>query len=112
MRRTFQYSQRWGVPVIQHAQDLVLSASGVMHEGEWSTRLGLPGIPGAAEDLMVARDLLLLEETGGRYHVAHISTARSLELVRQAKRRGLAVTCEVTPHHLALTDQAVADSGF
>jgi dihydroorotase len=83
-----------------------------MHEGEFSTRLGLRGIPGASEDLMVARDLLLLEETGGRYHVLHVSTARSLELVRQAKQRGLEVTCETTPHHLLLTDQTVADSGL
>jgi dihydroorotase len=83
-----------------------------MHEGEWSTRLGLAGIPGAAEDVMVARDLLLLAETGGRYHVAHLSTAGSLDLVRAAKARGLPVTCEVTPHHLLLTDRAVADTGF
>jgi len=112
MRRALLYAQHFGVPVIQHAQDLELSGAGVMHEGEWSTRLGLPGIPGLAEDAMVGRDLMLLEETGGRYHVAHLSTARSLDLVRAAKRRGLGATCEVTPHHLALTDQAVADSGF
>jgi dihydroorotase len=112
MRRALLYAQHFGVPVVQHAQDLDLSANGVMHEGEWSTRLGLPGIPGLAEDLMVARDLMLLEETGGRYHVAHLSTARSLDLVRRAKRRGLPVTCEVTPHHLLLTDQAVGESGF
>ena len=83
-----------------------------MHEGEWSTRLGLPGIPALAEDVMVARDLLLVEETGGRYHVAHLSTARSLEMVRDAKRRGLPVTCEVTPHHLLLTDEDVVETGF
>jgi dihydroorotase len=112
MRRALLYVQHFGVPVIQHAQDLDLSAAGVMHEGSWSTRLGLPGMPGAAEDVMVARDLRLLAETGGRYHVAHLSTARSLEMVRQAKRDGLAVTCEVTPHHLVLTDREVADSGF
>ncbi len=98
--------------MIQHAEDLAVTGPGVMHEGEWSTRLGLPGIPGLSEDLNVGRDLLLLEETGGRYHVAHLSTARSLELVREAKRRGLPVTCEVTPHHLLLTDKAVADRGF
>jgi dihydroorotase len=112
MRRALLYARHFGVPVIQHAQDLELSGAGVMHEGEWSTRLGLPGIPGLAEDTMVGRDLLLLEETGGRYHVAHLSTATSLEMVRAAKRRGLGATCEVTPHHLALTDQAVADSEF
>jgi dihydroorotase len=112
MRRALLYAQHFGVPVVQHAEDLHLSGKGVMHEGEWSTRLGLPGIPALAEDLMVARDLLLLEDTGGRYHVAHLSTARSLDLVRRAKRRGLPVTCEVTPHHLLLTDRAVADSGY
>jgi len=112
MRRALLYAQHFGVAVIQHAEDLHLSGKGVMHEGEWSTRLGLAGIPALAEDLMVARDLLLLEDTGGRYHVAHLSTARSLELVREAKRRGLPVTCEVTPHHLLLTDRAVAETAF
>jgi dihydroorotase len=112
MRRALLYAQHFGLPVVQHAEDLALTGQGVMHEGEWSARLGLPGIPGLAEDLMVARDLLLLEETGGRYHVAHLSTGRSLDLVRRAKLRGLAVTCEVTPHHLLLTDRAVAESGF
>ena len=112
MRRALLYARHFDVPVIQHAEDLDLGTDGVMHEGEWSTRLGLPGLPGAAEDLMVARDLRLLEETGGRYHVAHLSTARSLEMVREAKAKGLAVTCEVTPHHLLLTDREVHDSGF
>jgi dihydroorotase len=112
MRRALLYAQHYGLPVIQHAEDLHLAAGGVMHEGEWSTRLGLPGLPGAAEDVMVARDLLLLEETGGRYHVAHLSTARTLELVRRAKERGLGVTCEVTPHHLLLTDEEVWKSQF
>ena len=112
MRRALLYAAHFGAPVVQHAEDLALSADGVMHEGEWSTRLGLAGIPGAAEDVMVARDLLLLAETGGRYHVAHLSTAASLDLVRAAKARGLPVTCEVTPHHLLLTDRAVADTGF
>jgi dihydroorotase len=112
MRRALLYAAHFGAAVIQHAEELALTGPGVMHEGEWSTRLGLPGIPGLSEDLNVGRDLLLLEQTGGRYHVAHLSTARSLELVREAKRRGLPVTCEVTPHHLLLTDQAVADRGF
>ncbi len=112
MRRALLYAQHFGIPVIQHAQDLDLSRDGVMHEGEWSTRLGLPGIPGSAEDVMVARDLILTEDTGGRYHVAHLSTGRALDMVRGAKARGLAVTCEVTPHHLLLTDKAVADTGF
>jgi dihydroorotase len=109
MRRALLYARHFDVPIVQHAQDLDLTGQGVMHEGEWSARLGLPGIPGLAEDVMVGRDLLLLEETGGRYHVAHLSTARSLELVRAAKERGLRASCEVTPHHLLLTDEAVAD---
>lgn len=112
MRRAFLYARHFGVPVTQHAEDHDLTGPGVMHEGEWSTRLGLPGIPGASEDVIVARDLLLAEDTDGRYHVAHLSTARSLDLVRRAKERGLAVTCEVTPHHLLLTDREVAESGF
>ena len=112
MRRALLYAAHFRATVVQHAEDLDLSADGVMHEGEWSTRLGLAGIPGAAEDVMVARDLLLLAETGGRYHVAHLSTAASLDLVRAARARGLPVTCEVTPHHLLLTDRAVADTGF
>jgi dihydroorotase len=112
LRRALLYAQHFGIPLLQHAEDLALAAGGVMHEGEWSTRLGLPGIPGAAEDLVVARDLMLAADTGGRYHVQHVSTARTLELVRAAKARGVAATCEVTPHHLLLTDRGVADSGF
>ena len=112
MRRALLYAQHYDVPVIQHAEDLDLSGVGVMHEGSWSTRLGLPGIPGSAEDVMVSRDLLLLDDTGGRYHVAHLSTGRSLELVRRARAAGLRVTCEVTPHHLLLTDEDVASSVF
>jgi dihydroorotase len=110
MRRVLEYAQHFDVPVIQHAQDLQLTAGGVMHEGEWSTRLGLPGWPGAAEDIVVARDVLLTEDAGGRYHVAHLSTARALGLVRRAKEQGIAVTCEATPHHLLLTDELVATS--
>jgi dihydroorotase len=112
MRRALEYAQHFGIPVIQHAQDMDLTGDGVMHEGEWSVRSGMPGIPGLAEDVMVARDLLLVEETGGRYHLAHMSTARTAGLVREAKRRGLPVTCEVTPHHLLLTDQSVVEAGF
>jgi dihydroorotase len=112
MRRVLEYAQHFDIPVIQHAQDMELTAGGVMHEGEWSTRLGLPGWPGAAEDIVVARDVLLAEDSGGRYHVAHLSTARALGLVRRAKEQGLRVTCEVTPHHLLLTDALVAESGF
>jgi len=112
MRRALLYAQHYGIPVIQHAEDLTLTGKGVMHEGEWSTRLGLIGIPGSAEDVMVARDLILTEDSGGRYHVAHLSTARSLDLVRLGRSRGLRVTCEVTPHHLVLTDEEVAKTGF
>lgn len=112
MRRALLYAQHFNIPVIQHAEDLHLSGKGVMHEGEWSTRLGLAGIPGSAEDVMVARDLLLTEDAGGRYHVAHISTARSLDLVRWGRSKGLNVTCEVTPHHLLMTDEEVAKTGF
>ena len=112
MRRALEYSRHFGIPVIQHAQDMDLTGDCVMHEGVWSARSGMPGIPGLAEDVMVARDLLLVEETGGRYHLAHMSTARAAGLVREAKRRGLPVTCEVTPHHLLLTDQSVVEAGF
>ena len=112
MRRALLYAQHFGIPVIQHAEDLTLTGSGVMHEGVWSTKLGLPGIPGASEDVMVARDLILAEDTAGRYHVAHLSTARSLDMVRRAKSQKIDVTCEVAPHHLILTDEEVARSGF
>jgi dihydroorotase len=112
MRRALLYAQHFGIRVIQHAEDLNLTADGVMHEGEWSTRLGLPGIPRSAEDVMIARDLILAEDTGGRYHVAHLSTPRSLDMVRLAKTRKIDATCEVAPHHLILTDEEVAKSGF
>jgi dihydroorotase len=83
-----------------------------MHEGEYAARMGLKGLPGAAEDLHVARDIMLAELTGARVHIAHISTARSVELVRQAKARGQAVSCEVAPHHFTLSDKDVFDSGY
>ena len=109
MRRALEYSSMFGKPVIQHAQDLCLSRGAVMNEGVVSTSLGLPGMPGVAEDIMVARDIRLVEYTGGRYHVAHVSTAATVRLVREAKARRLPVTCEVTPHHFVLTDEAVRD---
>jgi dihydroorotase len=112
MRRALSYARHFELPLVQHAQDMELSGDGAMHEGVWSTRLGVPAIPAAAEDAMVARDLLLVELTGGRYHLQHTSSARSLELIREAKKRGLDVTCEVTPHHLFLTDEEVAKSGL
>jgi len=106
MRRALEYGRTFGLPVIQHAEDLHLSEGGVMHEGIFSTLAGLRGQPGQAEEVIIARDLALVELTGARYHVAHISTAASVALIRKAKRRGLPVTCEVTPHHLTLTDEA------
>ena len=112
MRRALLYAEHFDIPVIQHAQDLDLTGEGVMHEGSVSTRLGLPGIPGAAEDVVVARDLILVEDFGGRYHVAHLSTARSLKMVNEARAGGHRVTCEVTPHHLLLTDETVDEMAF
>jgi len=106
MRRALEYSKSFGLAVITHAEDPLL-ASGVMNEGAVSTKLGLKGIPNAAEDSMVARDISLAELTGGRLHVAHVSTAGAVELIRAAKKRGVNVTAETTPHHLALTDSAV-----
>ncbi len=108
-RRALEYARMFDMPVIQHCEDLNLSKDGVMHEGIYSTRLGLKGIPAAAEETMVSRDLILAEMTGSKYHIAHLSTRGSLEQVRKAKSRGLRVTAEVTPHHFALTDSAVAD---
>ena len=107
MRRAMQYAGMLGLPVIPHCEDKSLAAGGVMHEGCVSTELGLPGIPAAAEEVMVARDIILAENTGCQLHIAHISTARSVDMVRRAKKRGVKVTCEVTPHHFTLTDRAV-----
>jgi dihydroorotase len=107
MRRAMETARSFDLPVIEHCEDLHLSAGGDMHEGLASTRLGLRGIPSASEDVMVARDILLAEMTGARYHVAHISSRRSLELVADAKARKLPVTCEATPHHISLTDADV-----
>lgn len=108
-RRALEYARMFDMPVIQHCEDLHLSKDGVMHEGIYSTRLGLKGIPAAAEETILSRDLILAEMTGGKYHIAHLSTRRALESVREAKHRGLRVTAEVTPHHFTLTDSAVAD---
>jgi dihydroorotase len=109
MRRALEYARGLGLVVIQHAEDVNLSAGGPAHEGAASTRIGLRGQPAAAESAMVARDLELVALTGARYHVAHVSCAETVRLVREAKRRGLPVTCEVTPHHLTLTDEACTD---
>src|SRR5579862_2337980 len=103
MRRAMEFARSFDLPVIDHCEDLNLSAGGDMHEGLESVRLGLRGIPAASEDVMVARDILLAELTGARFHVAHISTCNAMAMVSYAKQRGLAVTCEATPHHFALT---------
>jgi dihydroorotase len=107
MRRAMEYSRDFDLPVIDHCEDCTISPGWAMHEGEYSALLGLKGLSGAAEDLHVARDIRLAEITGARVHIAHISTARSVEIVREAKRSGLTVTCEVTPHHFTLTDAEV-----
>ncbi len=107
MRRALEYARTFDLPVIQHAEDHTLTAGAEMHEGPVATRLGLRGWPRVAEDAIVARDLLLAEYTRARYHLAHVSTRGAVALVREAKARGLPVTCEVTPHHLLLTDAAV-----
>jgi dihydroorotase len=107
MRRALEYARTFDLPVIQHAEDHELTEGALMHEGAVSTRLGLKGWPRVAEDHIVARDLMLTELTGARYHLAHASTYGSVALLREAKSRGLRVTAEVTPHHLLLTDEAV-----
>ncbi|MGA2720995.1 MAG: dihydroorotase [Bryobacteraceae bacterium] len=114
MRRAMEFARSYDLPVIQHCEDLNLSAGGDMHEGAQSVRWGLRGIPAASEDAMVARDLLLAELTGARYHVAHISTRHAVAMVDYARRQGLAVTCEATPHHFALADRDMApyDSNY
>jgi dihydroorotase len=105
MRRALEYSKMFERVIMQHCQVPELTVGGVMHEGFESTRLGLSGMPAAAEDIMVARDIRLAEITGGRLHIQHISTARSVELVREGKRRGVKVTAEACPHHFTLTDE-------
>jgi dihydroorotase len=107
MRRAFEYSKMFNLPLIQHSEMLDLTEGGCMNEGAVSTELGLKGMPTEAEDIMVYRDIALLEKTGGRLHVAHISSGNSVDLVRHAKAKGLPVTCEVAPHHFTLTDEAV-----
>jgi dihydroorotase len=113
-RRAMEYALPFGAPVISHAEDCHLAHDAPMHEGIVSTELGLAGQPGAAEDVMVARDIILAELTGAHLHIAHISTAGAVRLVREARARGVRVTAEVTPHHLLLTDETVRsyDSNF
>ena len=108
LRRALEYASMFGRPLIQHAQDMPMTRGGAMNEGFTATRLGIPGMPPAAEDAMVARDIQIVKYTRGKYHVAHMSTAGATAMVRAAKSEGLHVTCEVTPHHIALTDDAVS----
>ena len=107
MRLALEYAQAFDMPVSVHAEERELSEGGVMNEGLISTRLGLTGIPNAAEDIMISRDLMLAELTGGRLHIQHVSTRRGVEMIREAKARGVRVTAEGTPHHFTLTDAAV-----
>jgi dihydroorotase len=109
MRRALEYSTLFDLLLIAHEEDACLRGCGVMNEGLTSVRLGLKGSPAAAEELMVARDIALVELTGGRLHIAHVSTARSVAMVRDARARGLAVSAEASPHHLMLTEEAVAE---
>jgi dihydroorotase len=114
MRRALQYARMFNRPVLSHAEIRELTRGGVMNEGFVSMRLGLPGMPGVAEEIMVARDIMLAEHTAGRLHILHASTAGSVDLVRQGKKRGVDVTAEACPHHFILTDECMAgfDSNF
>ncbi len=112
MRLALEYSSMLDRPVINHMEDLELNHDGHMSEGEVATRLGVPGIPGLAEEVMIARDALIAEFTGGSVHVAHISTAKGVELVRRAKKDGVRITAEVCTHHFALTDEAVEATDY
>ena len=106
LRRAFEYANMYNAPIIEHCEDESL-AEGAMNEGINSTLLGLPGLPSVAEDIIVSRDILMAEYTGGRIHIAHISTKNSVNLVREAKKKGIKVTAEVTPHHFTLTDDSL-----
>ena len=106
MRTALEYARTFGIPVADHCEDPTLAAGGAMHEGLVSTRLGLKGVPAAAEEIMVARDILLAELTGGHVHLCHMSTRGSVELIRRATEKGLRVTAEACPHHFTLTDEA------
>ncbi|MCL5960343.1 MAG: dihydroorotase [Chloroflexi bacterium] len=108
MRYALDYSRMLGKPIMEHSEDLDLAKDGVMHEGVIATKLGMRGIPGAAEDIAVARNIAIAQMVDGHLHVAHVSTAGSVELIRRAKEKGIRVTAEVTPHHLTLTDEWVA----
>ena len=107
MRYALGYSRMFDIPIMSHCEELSLSRGGQMHEGYYSTIYGLRGIPAEAEEVMVVRDILLAKLTGARLHICHISTAGSVKMVKRAKEEGVKVTCEVTPHHLTLTDEVV-----
>jgi len=108
MRRAMEHSRDLGLPIIDHCEDKALSGNGIMNEGHVSARFGLKGIPAAAEEVAVARDLILAKLTGARLHIAHVSTKGSVELIRRAREEGISVTAEVTPHHLTLTEEKIA----
>ena len=107
MRRALEYSKMFDIPVLGHEEDSNLCHHRHMHEGFVSTKLGIPAMPAIGEDIMVSRDIMLAEYTGGRFHICHISSTKSVDLVRRAKEKGLPVTCEVTPHHFTLTDTVI-----
>ena len=109
MRNALEYAKMFDLPVLSHCEERSMTREGQMHEGYYSTIYGLKGIPAAAEEIMVARDIILAELTGSHVHICHASTQGSMELIREAKARGVHVTCEVTPHHLVLTDEIVGD---
>src|SRR5207245_7000611 len=110
MRRALEYAKMFDLPVMDHCQDYSLVTQGVMHEGRWSTALGLQGWPSAGEEMIVARNILLAELTGARLHCQHLSAAGSVELIRAARKRGVPVSGEACPHHFTLTDAAIAGS--
>ncbi|MDR9416963.1 MAG: dihydroorotase, partial [Gracilimonas sp.] len=112
MRVALEYSSMLGLPIINHEEDLALSRPGHMNEGKVATRLGLDGTPGIAEEVMIARDIMLAEYTGGHIHVAHISTKNAVDLVRQAKKKGINITTEVCAHHFDLTDEEIEKQHF
>ena len=109
LRRALEYAKMFNIPVIEHCEDPDLAGEGVMNEGYYSTLLGLKGIPKAAEEVIVARDILLARETGGRLHIAHVSTEGSIELIKWAKKQGLNVTAEAAPHHFSLDESTLKD---
>ena len=107
MRRALEYSKMFNIPILAHEEDSYLSKNRHMHEGYYSTKLGLPGIPAIAEEILISRDIMLTEFTGGRLHICHVSLKGSIELIRRAKAQGISITCEATPHHFSLTDKSV-----